>query len=215
MSSEDIANAVETKNTDLAPVALPNPPLVSDAKKLIEVQYPKLHGRFNFAFNDLPEDMTLKDAIDAIAGDVPAWLTSMPDNLKSSSHALSRPKSGVSFLLQHEAVRAVLGSEYCDLKNTSIKRAFDAVKKDIVITSDKSKDGSSAAPFAVNRRDDEDGGHVLMEGGEDDELNESLAKVLARNAQLEETNRFLSDALYKVFHDQYGAVPAQILQHYL
>ena len=202
-----------SSSIDVQPVhVLGNPPLISDGKKLIEAKYTKLHGRFNVAFNGLPDDMTLKDAIDTIAGDVSGWLAAMPDNYKTSNHALSRPKFGLSFLLQNEEVRAILGGEYCDLKNTSIERAFEALKKDFVIPSEKKekeKDGSTSSKREREREAEPD---VLVGDGEFDELRETLAKVMARNAELEESNRFLSTSLIRVFQDQYGETPAGILQ---
>lgn len=203
-----------------APVTLGNPPLVSDAKKLIAAKYLKLHGRFNTAFNGLPEDMTLKDAIDTIEGDVAGWLVSMPDNFKTSNHALSRPKFGISFLLQNEEVRAILGSEYCDLKNTHIERAFEALKKDIVIPSEKKdKEGSTSSKRERERENEQNiipADDVMEDNdtvGGDGDIHETLAKVLTRNAELEQSNKFYSDALIKIFHDQYGKVPAELLQN--
>jgi hypothetical protein len=168
--------------------------LVSDAKKLIEVKYPKLHGRFNYAFNGLPDDMLLKDAIDAIASDVAGWLGGLPDNFKTSGHAISRPKFGLSYVLQLEEVRAVLGGEYCDIKNKSIERAFEALKKDFVVPSEKKEGGSvgTASATANTLNDDED--TVAAEGHDAD----------SRILKLERENTFLKESLVSIINDQHG-----------
>ena len=202
MSSEDavIPSAV---------VPLGNPPIVADAKKLIEVKYPKLHGRFNIAFNGLPDDMTIHDAIEAISTDVEGWIAAIPDNFKTSNHALSRPKFGISYILQNEEVRSILGKDYCDLKNAIIERAFEALKKDVVIPSDTKK---------ITKREREDNGGADIGGadiGGADVLSmsdDTRDKVMARNAELEETNKFLAESLIKVVQDNYGSTVSEILQ---
>lgn len=177
--------------------------LVSDAKKLIEVKYPKLHGRFNFAFNGLPDDMTLREAVDAISGDVEGWLAAMPDNFKTSSHAISRPKFGLSFILQQEEVRAALGGDYCDIKNTGIEREFEALKKDFVVPAEK-KDVAPAvvagAPVGEAQEEEEE---------EDDEATDVGTRSLV--TRLEEENAFLKASLIRLVHEQHGSTMSTII----
>ena len=106
--------------------------LVSDAKHLISVEYPKLNSRFNYAFHGHDDSTPLAEAVSAITSDVHSWLKSMPDNFKTSNHALSRPKYGLVFVLRNDSVRSSLGEQFCSSAIDTIERMWDECKKDIV-----------------------------------------------------------------------------------
>lgn len=213
----DLSNTTATANMQEDPSAVPSlnacavPTLVADAKKLIELKYPKLHGRFNFAFNGLPDDMPIKEAVDLIAGDVAGWLAAMPDNFKTSNHAISRPKFGLSYILQHEDVRAVLGGEYCDIKNTHIERAFEALKKDVVIPSEKKEkemnDSTAVSDAAAVETVD-----AMTTGDDDDDVQATISKMAIKIAELEASNKFLADSLINVMNDQYGDTVSNLVK---
>jgi len=111
--------------------------LVSDAKALITATYPKLFSRFNYAFNGHADSASLAEAVDAISSDVLAWLQAMPDNFKTSSHALSRPKFGLIFALKHEGVRASLGEARCVSAIEAVEGAWEDCKKALVPAKDE------------------------------------------------------------------------------
>lgn len=106
---------------------------VRDAKSLIETTYPKLCTRFNMAFHAYSDATPLSDAITDIERDVYAWLKSMPDNFKTSNHALSRPKYGVVFILKNEHVRTVLGAPRCSEAIDAIESAWEECKRNLVV----------------------------------------------------------------------------------
>lgn len=110
---------------------------VSEAKALIVAEYPKLCGRFNVAFVGASDDELLLPVVDRILADVSGWVASFPDNFKTSSQAVSRPKFGLLYLLKHESVRASLGSPYCLQAIERIERAWDDVKRDHVVAKDE------------------------------------------------------------------------------
>jgi hypothetical protein len=80
------------------------------------------------AFHAFPDDMDIDDAVQQITSDVEGWLTSMPDNFKTSYHALSRPKFGVLFVLKNDDVRARMGAEACDDAIKVIESQWDTCK---------------------------------------------------------------------------------------
>lgn len=124
MSSNDATHTDTSSSTVL---------LVSDAKHRISTDYPKLNSRFNFAFHGYNDNTPLREAIDGITSDVLAWLKSMPENFKTSNHALSRPKYGLIFVLKAEEIRKHLGEMYCDNAIELIEGQWDNCKKDIVV----------------------------------------------------------------------------------
>ena len=107
---------------------------VADAKRLIIETYPKLYSRFNYAFHGHEDAAPLVGVVDAIKSDVRTWLQSMPDNFKTSNHALSRPKYGLLFVLKTDEARAALGDDYCGPAVDAIERAWDECKKDVVVS---------------------------------------------------------------------------------
>jgi hypothetical protein len=109
---------------------------VRDAKRIITETYPKLFGRFNYAFHGHEDGAPLSEVVDVITANVRTWLESMPDNFKTSNHALSRPKYGIVFALKHVDVRAALGDEYCSAAAETIEKNWDECKKDIVVSKD-------------------------------------------------------------------------------
>jgi hypothetical protein len=109
---------------------------VADAKNLILVTYPKLYSRFNYAFYGHEDSAPLLEVIDVIRADVRAWLSSMPDNFKTSNHALSRPKFGLVFVLKHDKVHEVLGEAYCNAAADAVEKGWDECKKDLVVLKD-------------------------------------------------------------------------------
>jgi hypothetical protein len=109
---------------------------VGDAKNLVTTTYPKLFSRFNFAFNGHEDSTPLVEVVDVIRADVRAWLAAMPDNFKTSNHALSRPKFGLVFVLKHDSVRAALGEAYCSSAVALIDKTWDECKKDLVVAKD-------------------------------------------------------------------------------
>ena len=128
-------------------------PLVSHGKQLLTALYPKLHGRFVFAFHGFSDDLPLRDAVEGVTHDVEGWLRSLPENFKSSTHALSRPKFGLTFVLRHDATKDALGAEFCRSSATLIDDQFERVKKDIVpnvveATAPSSAGGADGAPAA-------------------------------------------------------------------
>ena len=122
--------------TTLAAAAAAGPLHVIDAKTLITLTYPKLYSRFNYAFYGHEDGAPLSEVIDVITADVRAWLQTMPDNFKTSNHALSRPKYGLVFVLKNEDVRAALGDEYCSAAVEAVEKVWDECKKDIVVIKD-------------------------------------------------------------------------------
>ena len=125
-----------TEISNIAAAAAAGPLHVADAKALITETYPKLYSRFNFAFHGHEDGAPLSEVIDVITADVRAWLQSMPDNFKTSNHALSRPKYGLVFVLKNDDVRAALGDEYCTAAVAAIEKVWDECKKDIVVIKD-------------------------------------------------------------------------------
>jgi hypothetical protein len=109
---------------------------VADAKALILTTYPKLYSRFNYAFYGHEDCAPLSEVVDVITANVHAWLQSMPDNFKTSNHALSRPKYGLIFVLKHETVRASLGEAYCQAAVDAIEKVWDDCKKELVVAKD-------------------------------------------------------------------------------
>jgi hypothetical protein len=144
--------------------------LVGDAKRLITTTYPKLYSRFNYAFHGHEDSEPLSEAIDVITSDIAAWLKSMPDNFKTSNHALSRPKYGLIFVLKHDAIRASIGDAHCTAAIAAIERAWDECKKDIVVVSVK-EDATPAAAAAAA-------------GSLDDDLHARIYELTARNELL-------------------------------
>lgn len=105
---------------------------VGDAKAILTTTYPKLYSRFNYAFHGCEDATPLAEVVAAIKSDVRGWLNNMPDNFKTSNHALSRPKFGLIFVLKNEQVRAVLGEEECDATIDAIESAWEACKRELV-----------------------------------------------------------------------------------
>ena len=183
---------------------------VSDAKKLIEVKYPKLHGRFSYAFNGLPDDMPLKDAVDAIAGDVAGWLGAMPDNFKTSSHAISRPKFGLSYVLQLDDVKAVLGSQYCDDINSHIESVFDSLKKDYIVHSEKNAVQEVGEGGGIKGVEGNDGECIEGEGVEyAKQMNDMFHRITVKKV------KFLEEALVSLISDGHGRTLASIFEKLL
>ena len=126
--------------------------LVGDAKRLVTATYPKLYSRFNYAFHGHEDSEPLSEAVDVITSDIASWLKSMPDNFKTSNHALSRPKYGLIFVLKHDAIRAALGDAHCSAAIGAIERTWDECKKDIVVVVVKE---DAAAPAPTDSHDDD------------------------------------------------------------
>jgi hypothetical protein len=143
---------------------------VGDAKGAIALEYPKLFARFNQAFHAFSDDTELDVAIPQIVADVEGWLASMPDNFKSTHHALSRPKFGALYVLKNEDVRARMGTEACDEAIHAIESQWDACKRKLVV----------AAPpaLAVSAADAHEDAAEVAEVQQD---------VNARNARLVDT----------------------------
>jgi hypothetical protein len=116
---------------------------VGRAKELVEAAYPKLFTRFNFAFNGHEDSEPLSEVVSLIISDVRGWLQSMPDNFKSSNHALSRPKYGLSYVLRLDEVRADMGIEFCDKAVDIVEAGWEECKRDLVIL----KEDGSAPPL--------------------------------------------------------------------
>lgn len=155
---------------------------VHDAKKIITETYPKLFGRFNYAFHGHEDTAPLSEVVEVITADVRTWLESMPDNFKTSNHALSRPKYGIVFVLKHAAVREALGDEYCNKAVDLIEKNWEDCKKDIVVTKDDV---------------------VTLES--DDELRAKVDELTARN-------EMLSMALLGLVKQHYDAEMASIFK---
>jgi len=194
----------------LAPVQIPaaftpgGAPLVSDAKALVTSTYPKLCGRFNFAFHGYDDATPLRGAVDGIVGDVLAWLTAMPDKFRTSNHSLSRPKFGLVFVLKHEAVRATLGDAYCQAAIDTVERLWEDCKKDLVVPqAPKDPAALGGASRAV----------VKIEGvvGEEDELDELRGRV----EELKAANAFVSGALVEHLRTAHGEGVASLVQSLL
>lgn len=110
---------------------------VSDVKASLAITYPKLYTRFNQAFASYSDDTLIDDVITSITQDVDGWLNSMPENFKTTHHALSRPKFGILFALKNDTVRARLGEEVCDNAIHIIESRYDIVKHNIVKHNDE------------------------------------------------------------------------------
>ena len=133
MSSSTTATPAAAAVADAAPAPLLT---VSSAKTLISTTYPKLYSRFNYAFYGHEDCAPLAEVIDIITANVSAWLQTMPDNFKTSNHALSRPKYGLIFVLKHETVRASLTDAYCQAAVDAIEKVWDECKKELVVAKD-------------------------------------------------------------------------------
>jgi hypothetical protein len=146
---------------------------VGDAKAMVTTTYPKLYSRFNYAFHGHDDGAPLAEVVEAIKGDVHAWLAGMPDNFKSSNHALSRPKFGLMFVLKSERVRAQLGDEACEAAIDAVEGAWDACKRELVVAKE-----ADSAP--ATEHEDE----LLLRSRRDDDvklLSEALVSLLARH----------------------------------
>jgi hypothetical protein len=143
-------------------LASPGGPIVADAKAFLTASYPKLFSRFVFAFQGHEDSAPLGGVVDAIASDVAGWFRSMPDNFKTSSHALSRPKFGLLFVLKDAEVRKSVGEQRCAAAVEAIERAWEECKKAIVVPSVKESKGGAdggaqtAAAAAVKSENDDD-----------------------------------------------------------
>ena len=173
---------------------------VADARRLIAATYPRLFSRFNIAFAGRDGAETLADAVDAITADVAAWLGSMPDNFKTSMHALSRPKYGIVFVLKHDGVRASLGDARCAAWVGAIESGFESAKGALVV--------AKAAPAAVPAGLVEPaaaGGGVAAE----------LAASTSTIADLTARNEQLKSALLSVIEKNYDGVVASLVESLL
>lgn len=146
--------AIETETAMTAMTAMKT---VGDAKGAIALMYPKLYARFNQAFHAFPDDLDIEDAVQQITADVEGWLTSMPDNFKTSHHALSRPKFGVFFVLKNEEVKARMGVEACEEAIKVIESQWDACKRKLVVAP-PAPSVLLAAAAAVSAAEGEGGG---------------------------------------------------------
>jgi hypothetical protein len=77
--------------------------------------------------------MDVIDAVRQIASDVEGWLVSMPENFKTSTHALSRPKFGVAYVLKNDDVRSRVGADMCDELMNTIESQWSVCKGRVVI----------------------------------------------------------------------------------
>lgn len=177
-------------------------PLVSDAKRLLIASYPKLHGRFTFAFLGHEDDETLQAAVDSIVADVPGWLQSMPDNFKTTTHALSRPKFGLIFVLKHDQVREALGAAGCASAIDAIERGWEATYKGLVIPKPAATD--SAAPSAAGEIE---GGDLTEQ--QRCEYEERIEGLAARSLLLE---RAVVQLLSKNYDDTVADLVQTLLQ---
>jgi hypothetical protein len=101
---------------------------VSDAKSLLTTDYPKFGSRLNVAFHGFANDESIKSVVDKILADVSAWAASFPDNVKTSSLNISRPKCGLLHVLKDDKFRASLGIAYCTEATDAINRAWKDVQ---------------------------------------------------------------------------------------
>jgi hypothetical protein len=132
MSPSEAANEAAVP-VQLQLVATPgDTPTVADAKRLVTACYPKLYSRFNHAFHGQDDTAQLMAAVDAVTANVDAWLAAMPDNFKTSTHALSRPKFGLVFVLKHDLVREALGEAWCATAVSAIERGWKLSHNDHV-----------------------------------------------------------------------------------
>ena len=95
----------------------------------------------------------------------------MPDNFKTSYHALSRPKFGVLFVLKNEEIRARLGVEACEDAIKKIESQWDECKRKMVAA-------PSETDGPVVRLDGGGGG-----GGVEPRYNESLVRTLEKGVR--------------------------------
>ena len=174
-------------------------PLVADAKRLLTVSYPKLFSRFNHAFHGYEDASELVAAIDAITSDVRAWLTEMPANFKTSSHALSRPKFGLIFVLKNALVRAALGDAKCAAAVAAIERGWETNHKDIVVPKPPPQPAVSGTA-----------------GGADESEGTSAAAAAAdmqeKHYELLERTKLLERALVQLLEKNYDDVVAGLVQ---
>lgn len=105
---------------------------IGDAKSAIALEYPKLFARFNQAFHAFSDETEIEEAMVQITADVEGWLSSMPENFKTSHHALSRPKFGALYVLKNESVRERWGEDECDKAINAIESQWDACKRKLV-----------------------------------------------------------------------------------
>jgi hypothetical protein len=176
-------------------------PLVADAKRLLTVSYPKLFSRFNHAFHGYEDASELVAAIDAITSDVRAWLTEMPANFKTSSHALSRPKFGLIFVLKNALVRAALGDAKCAAAVAAIERGWETNHKDIVVPKPPPPPQPAVSGTA---------------GGADESEGTSAAAAAAdmqeKHYELLERTKLLERALVQLLEKNYDDVVAGLVQ---
>lgn len=174
-----------------APVTFaPGVPLVvADAKRLITATYPKLFSRFNFAFHGHEDDEPLSDVIDTIASDVLRWLQAMPENFKTSSHALSRPKFGLLFVLKHSAVRERIGEACCNTAADTVELAWEECKRALVVVKDD--------PAQVLESEEELRGRVDDLVAKNEVLSEALVALI--NTHYDQSIASLFETLLKRF----------------
>jgi hypothetical protein len=168
---------------------------VGDAKNAIMLRYPKLYARFNQAFHTFPDSVQIEDAINQITADVDGWLSSMPENFKTSYHALSRPKFGVMFVLNNEEVRARLGVEACEDAIKKIESQWDECKRKLVVAAPSETDGQVAL------LDGGGGG----DGGEP-RNDESLVRALEKGVR-HLLMRHYDETIVELFDDLMACVP--------
>jgi hypothetical protein len=109
---------------------------VKDAKALVATKYSKLHSRFNYAFHGHDDSTPLAEVVDVIRADVHTWLQSMPDNFKTTNHALSRPKFGLLYVLGLPEVQEALGADVCAATSLIVESSWDECKRDLVVAKD-------------------------------------------------------------------------------
>lgn len=171
-------------------------PKVADAKRLVAACYPKLFSRFNVAFYGHEDDEELKSAIDALTADVGAWLSGLPENFKTSGHAMSRPKFGAIFVLKHPQVRQALGDAWCATSVDAIESRFEELHKGLVLP--KKDVGGGPAPAGAP--------------GEEIANDELVATLRAKNDELTNRLALIERVLVDILTKNYDSTVAGLVQ---
>lgn len=174
-------------------------PKVADAKRLIATSYPKLFSRFNVAFYGHEDTEELKPAIDALTADVEAWLSGLPENFKTSAHAISRPKFGAVFVLKNAQVREALGEAWCNAAIDVIERRFDELHKALVLP----KTPTASAPAEA----------VLSEEVvANEDAQQLVATLRAKNDELSNRLALIERVLVDILQKNYDSTVAGLVQ---
>lgn len=170
---------------------------VGDARAVLKKAYPKCYNiAFKYAFYARPDEMPLRNCVDEVRSDVPAWLATLPMKTPESIRSLSRAKFGLTYVLKQDGTKADLGEEFCDTAVKEIDEAWEKYKQAFIAALPKKKKKAERDEEEEDEEEEKRKDENIKLKGKNFELQEKLDYISKRNDLLSKTLVELLDKHY-------------------